>query len=52
MAGALSAAKRSYPMSEVRGGGQEEQPMPEARAAAGRSKPMSKEWWLHGRRRA
>ena len=63
MTGALSAAKRSYPTSEVRGRSWED-PMPEWRwprgvtprprsgAAAGRSNPMSKEQWLHRRRRA
>ena len=32
-------AKRSYPTYEVKGGGRE-------------GNPVSKEWWLHGRRRA
>ena len=48
-------AERSYPTSEVREGGQEELPhvpTPKARAAAGRSNPMSKEPWLRGCRRA
>ena len=52
------AAERSYPASKVRGGGQEcqaataqEQPRGATphlrpRAAAGRSNPTSKEWWL------
>ena len=39
MTGALRAAKRSYPTSKVR-------------AAAERSNTMSKEWQLHGLRRA
>ena len=41
--------------TEVRGGGREElsqAPRPEARGAAGRTKPTSKELWLHGRGRA
>ena len=58
------AAGRSYPTSEVRGGGQECQavtvqelpreatPCPRSGAAAKRSSPMSKERWLRGRRRA
>ena len=59
-------AKRSYPMSKVRGSGQEEPPLfrgqggwprgailrPRPGAAAGRSHTMSKEWWLRGHRRA
>ena len=46
-------AERSYPMSEVRGGGWEELPhSPRPGAAARRSNPMSKERWLHGHRRA
>ena len=61
--GALSAAERSNPMSEVRGRSLED-PMPEGRrprgatprprsgAAAERSNPTSKERWLRGRRRA
>ena len=40
------------PMPESRGGGREEQPTPEARGAARRTNPMSKEPWLRGRRRA
>ena len=53
-------------MSEVRGGGREELPLarcqgwqpggatpcPRLGAAAERSNPTSKEWWLHGCRRA
>ena len=62
MTGALSAAERSYPMSEVRGRSRED-PMPEGQrprgvtprprsgAAARRSNPTSKELWLRGRRR-
>ena len=52
-------AERSYPTSEVRGGGQEEIPhvqgqgqLPRPAAAAGRSNPTSKEWWLCRRRKA
>ena len=57
-------AERSYPASEVRGGGREcqaataqERPSgatlrPRSGAAAGRSYSRSKERWLHGRRRA
>ena len=59
--------QRSYPTSEVRGSSREElphvrgqgwrpagrsYPMPNVRAAAERSSPMSKERWLHGCRRA
>ena len=40
------------PMPEARGGGQEEQPRPEAGAVAGRTNPRSKELWLRGHRRA
>ena len=59
-----SLAERSYPTSEVRGGGWEElphAPKPEAKgggreprpgAVAGRTNPTSKELWLCGRRRA
>ena len=61
-----SVAERSYPMSEVRGGGREEvphvrgqewrlggaTPRTGSRAVAGRSNPTSKEQWLRGRRRA
>ena len=62
MTGTLSAAERSYPMSEVRGRSRED-PMPEGQrprgvtprprsgAAARRSNPTSKELWLRGRRR-
>ena len=61
--GALSAAEKSHPMSEVRGRSRED-PMPEgpwprgvtprprSGASAGRSYPASEEWWLRGRRRA
>ena len=61
--GAFSAAKRSYPMSEVSGRSRED-PMPEGRrprgatprprpgAAAWRTYPTSKERWLCRRRRA
>ena len=57
-------AERSYPTSEVRGSGQECQaataqerprgatPHPRSGAAAGRSYPTFKEWWLCGCRRA
>ena len=48
-------AGRSYPVSEVRGGSQEElphAPTPEARGGGGRTKRTSKEPWLRGRRRA
>ena len=57
-------AARSYPTSEVRGGGKECQaatvqelprganPRPKLGAAAGRSNPRSKERWLHSCRRA
>ena len=47
--------ERSYPASEVRGGGREEishAPSPRPGAAARTTNPMSKEPWLHGRRRA
>ena len=56
--GALSVAERSYPTSEVRGGGWEElphapmSPRPRPGAAARRTNPTSKEPWLHGCRRA
>ena len=46
--------ERSYPVSEVRGSGREELShalSPRPGAAAGRTNPMSKEQWLHGRRR-
>ena len=55
--------KRSYPTSEVKGSDRECQaataqewlrgatPSPRFRAAAKRSNPTSKEWWLHQRRR-
>ena len=58
------SGKRSYPASKVRGGGKECQavtaqeqprgatPHPRSGAVAERSNPTSKEWWLHGRRRA
>ena len=60
------AAERSYPMSEVRGGGREELPHPRGQgwwpggatpplrsgAVAKRSNPMSKEWWLSRHRKA
>ena len=36
------AARRSYPTL----------PCPRPGAVAGKTNPMSKEWWLHGRRRA
>ena len=59
-------AERSYPVSEVRGGSREELPHVRGQgqrqrgptpllrpgAAAGRSNPTSKEWWLRGRRKA
>ena len=57
-------AERSYPMSEVRGSGQECQaatvqeqpggatPHPRPGAVAWRTSPMSKERWLCGHRRA
>ena len=60
--------ERNYPASEVRDGGREEIPTPQARgqgrraggatphprpgAVAGRTNPTSKEPWLCGRRRA
>ena len=60
--------KRSYPMCEVKGGGREEIPRPQARgqgwraggatprlrpgAVAGRTNSMSKQPWLRGCRRA
>ena len=59
-----AAAKRSYPMSEVRTSGRECQaataqeqlrgviPHPRSGAAAGRNNPTSKEQWLCGQRRA
>ena len=64
MAQTAGAAERSYPMSEVRGGGRECQavtaqerprgatPRPRSGAAAKRSYPMYKEWQLRWRRRA
>ena len=57
-------AERSYPTSEVRGSSRECQAVmaqewprgatsrSRSGAAAGRSNPTSKEWWLHGRWRA
>ena len=59
-------AERSYPESEVRGGGREEPPrvqgqgqrprgataLPRPGTVAGRSNPKSKEWWLCRYRRA
>ena len=48
-------AERSYPASEVRGSKERSYPKPpRARpgAAAGRTKPTSKEPWLHRHRRA
>ena len=62
--GALSAAERSYPTSEVRGRSREcqaataqEQLRGETlrsrpEAVATKNNPMSKEQWLHGCRRA
>ena len=59
-----AVAKRSYPMSKVKGSGLECQAVmvqerwrgatlhPSPGAAAGRSNLKSKEWWLHGHRRA
>ena len=59
-----AVAKRSYSTSEVRGSGQECQAVtmqerlrgptvnPRSGAAAGKSNPTSKEWWLHRHRRA
>ena len=50
-----SGDERSYPVSEVRGGGREEIPhAPSQRpgAVAGRSNPTSKERWLRWCRRA
>ena len=55
-------AERSYPESEVRGGSREEPPrvqgqgqwprgatvLPRPGAVAGRSNPLSKEWWKGG----
>ena len=66
VAGALSAAERSCPMSEVRGDGREELPCfggqgqqpkgatPHLRpgAATGKNNPASKEQWLCRHRRA
>ena len=46
------AAERSYPMPVVRAAAERTYPMPEVRAAAERSYLTSKEWWLHGHRRA
>ena len=61
----IGAAEKSYPTSNVRGGGREElqhtqgqgqpprqaTPCPRSGAAAGRSNPTSKEWQLSRRRR-
>ena len=46
-------AGRSYPLPEARGSGWDELPhSPRPGAAARRSNPTSKEWWLCGHRRA
>ena len=61
--GTLSTAERSYPTSAVRGRSREDPmrerrqprgatPRPRSGAAAGRSYPTFKEWWLCGCRRA
>ena len=59
-----SVAERSYPSPKVRGGNPECQaamvqeqprgttPCPRSGVVAERSNPTSKEWWLHGHRRA
>ena len=45
-------AKRSYPASEARSGARGKGRCLRPGEAAERSNPMSKEWWLHWRRRA
>ena len=48
-----TAAERRYPASEVRGGGQEDQPHDRGQGvAAGRTNPTFKEQWLRGCKRA
>ena len=52
MTGALSVAKRSYPMSEARGGGREEQPHVQGAVAVWAQEDLEEpshtegqEWW-------
>ena len=45
-------AERSYPTSKVRAAAERSYHSPRSGEAAERSNPTSKEWWLHGCRRA